>query len=251
MTDRELQLKLQSERQGPITVSNPTNENGPPPTPLEQLRTLAAVETMLTDDLRHIEVYTMDGLLTLFWHGPPEADQVVIACGGAMGGVLGPADALYQKLGVTLGADGYGLIRVGYRVPNDSDKCVHDLLAAADLATRSGAKTFITMGHSFGGAPALQAAVILQEHCAGVVTLATQSAGCEPAEDLASQVPVILFHGDKDEILPLQASELVRMLIGGGELVPLPGVGHLLAEAAEQIEARLQEWIPEKFREHE
>ena len=136
-------------------------------------------------------------------------------------------------------------------MPNDSDKCVHDLLAAADLATRSGAKTFITMGHSFGGAPALQAAVILQEHCAGVVTLATQSAGCEPAEDLASQVPVILFHGDKDEILPLQASELVRMVIGGGELVPLPGVGHLLAEAAEQIEARLQEWIPEKFREHE
>ena len=119
-------------------MSNPTNENGPPSTPLEQLRTLAAVETMLTDDLRHIEVYTMDGLLTLFWHGPPEADQVVIACGGAMGGVLGPADALYQKLGVTLGADGYGLIRVGYRVPNDSDKCVHDLLAAADLATRSG-----------------------------------------------------------------------------------------------------------------
>ena len=39
MTDRELQLKLQSKRQGPITVSNPTNENGPPPTPLEQLRT--------------------------------------------------------------------------------------------------------------------------------------------------------------------------------------------------------------------
>ena len=61
---------------------------------------------------------------------------------------------------------------------------------------------------------------------------------------------MILFHGDKDEILPLQASELVRMVIGGGELVPLPGVGHLLAEAAEKIEARLQEWIPEKFREH-
>ncbi len=211
---------------------------------------MAAVETMLTDDLRHIEVYTMDGLLSLFWHGPSEAQDVVLACGGAMGGVLGPADALYQDLGVRLAESGVGTIRVGYRAPNDIEKCVHDLVAAADLATRSGAQRFITMGHSFGGAPALQAAVILQEHCAGVITLATQSAGCEPAEDLATRVPVILFHGDKDEILPLQASELVRMVVGGGELVPLAGVGHLLAEARDELRGRLSDWIPEKFREH-
>ncbi len=211
---------------------------------------MAAVETMLTDDLRHIEVYTVDGLLSLFWHGPSEAQDVVLACGGAMGGVLGPADALYQDLGVRLAESGVGTIRVGYRAPNDIEKCVHDLVAAADLATRSGAQRFITMGHSFGGAPALQAAVILQEHCAGVITLATQSAGCEPAEDLATRVPVILFHGDKDEILPLQASELVRMVVGGGELVPLAGVGHLLAEARDELRGRLSDWIPEKFREH-
>jgi pimeloyl-ACP methyl ester carboxylesterase len=167
-----------------------------------------------------------------------------------MGGVLGPADALYQDLGVRLAESGVGTIRVGYRAPNDIEKCVHDLVAAADLATRSGAQRFITMGHSFGGAPALQAAVILQEHCAGVITLATQSAGCEPAEDLATRVPVILFHGDKDEILPLQASELVHMVVGGGELVPLAGVGHLLAEARDELRGRLSDWIPEKFREH-
>ena len=231
-------------------MSEPTNDEEPSPTPLEQLQTMAAVETMLTDDLRHIEVYTMDGLLSLFWHGPSEARDVVLACGGAMGGVLGPADALYQDLGVELAQSGVGTIRVGYRVPNDTAKCVHDLVAAADLATRSGARRFITMGHSFGGAPALQAAVILEEHCAGVITLATQSAGCEPAEDLAARVPIILFHGDKDEILPLQASELVSMIVGGGEFVPLPGVGHLLAEAGDVLRQRLREWIPEKFNEH-
>ena len=231
-------------------MSEPTEDQEGPATPLEQLRTMAAVETMLTDNLRHIEVYTMDGLLSLFWHGPSEAQDVVLACGGAMGGVLGPADALYQDLGVTLGKSGVGMIRIGYRAPNDTAKCVHDLIAAADLATRSGAQRFITMGHSFGGAPALQAAVILEAHCAGVITLATQSAGCEPAEDLAARVPIILFHGDKDEILPFQASELVRMVVGGGELVPLPGVGHLLAEAGDELRDRLGNWIPEKFKEH-
>jgi len=231
-------------------VSTSSSETDPPPTPLEQLRTMAAVESMLTENLRHIEVYTMDGLLSLFWHGSPEAKHVVLACGGAMGGVLGPAEALYQELGVALADSNIGMIRVGYRAPNDTDKCVHDLVAAADLATRSGATSFITMGHSFGGAPALQAAVILQDHCAGVVTLATQSAGCEPAEDLATRVPVILFHGDKDEILPMQASELVRMIIGGGELVPLAGAGHLLVEATDHVRDRLATWIPEKFEAH-
>ena len=250
LTKAEVELKLLQGNSREKFGSTSMSDEELPPSPLEQLRTLAAVETMLTEDLRHIEVYTMDGLLSLFWHGRPEAEHVVIACGGAMGGVLGPADALYQDLGVAFTDMGIGLIRVGYRAPNDTEKCVHDLAAAADLATRSGAQRFITMGHSFGGAPALQAAVILQEHCAGVVTLATQSAGCEPAEDLAAQTPVILFHGDKDEILPLQASEMVRMVIGGGELVPLAGVGHLLAEAGQEIRGRLMEWIPEKFEEH-
>ena len=221
-----------------------------PPTPLEQLNSLAAVESMLSDDLRHIEVYTMEGLLSLFWHGPSDAKDVVIMCGGAMGGVLGPAEALYQDLGTTLAAQGVGTIRVGYRKPNDMERCLHDMAAAADLAARSGAQRFITMGHSFGGAPAMQAATMFDEHAAGCVLLSTQSAGCEPAEDLATRIPVILFHGDRDEILPHAASEMVRMIIGGGELVLYPGVGHLLAEAATELRERLTTWLPETFAAH-
>jgi len=231
-------------------VSDTGADDETPPSPLEQLNSLAAVESMLRDDLRHVEVYTMEGLLSLFWHGPTDAEDVVIMCGGAMGGVLGPAEALYQDLGSQLAEQGVGTMRVGYRKPNDMGHCLHDLAAAADLAARSGAKRFITMGHSFGGAPAMQAATMFEDHAAGCVTLATQSAGCEPAEDLATRIPVILFHGDADEILPHMASEMVRMILGGGELVIYPGVGHLLAEAAEPLRERLLEWVPEKFAEH-
>ncbi len=39
-----------------------------------------------------------------------------------------------------------------------------------------------TVGHSFGGAVAIQAGIVLGAHCRGVVTLATQSAGCEHAD---------------------------------------------------------------------
>ena len=106
------------------------------------------------------------------------------------------------------------------------------------------------MGHSFGGATAMQSAVVLAEHCAGLVTLATQSAGCEPAEDLATKIPVLMFHGTDDTILPIAASEMVQMILGGGELVRLPDVGHLLAEASEQLREHLREWIPSQFANH-
>jgi len=216
-----------------------------PRSPLEAFGALASQEVEVTESLRHVEVYTLHGLLTLLWHGDPAAEHLVIACGGAMGGLLGPADGLYHDLGVRLGRQGIGLVRVGYRKPNDLDACVHDLVAVAELGARRGARRFVTMGHSFGGAVAIRAAIALGNDTAAVVTLATQSAGCEEAERLGA-TPVLLFHGERDELLPPQASELVQMLTGG-ELVVFPGTGHLLTEVADELRQRLGSWIPARF----
>jgi len=143
----------------------------------------------LSPTLRHLEIYTMRGLLTVLWHGPLDAERVVLMSGGAMGGMLGPAGGLYPDLGERFAADGIGTMRVGYRKPNDLVRCVHDVAAAGDLATRAGARRFVTVGHSFGGAVALQAGMVLGEHCRGIVTLATQSAGCEDAGNLRATAP--------------------------------------------------------------
>lgn len=214
--------------------------------PLELLAAMAADEVHITPTLRHVEVYTMEGLLTLFWHGAPEAEHVLVACGGGMGGLLGPANGLYHELGERLWAEhGIGTIRVGYRKPNHLPRCVHDLAAAADLAARSGAQRYITMGHSFGGAVALQAGIVLAEYCAGVVTLATQSAGCEEAARLTA--PLLMFHGDRDEILPADTSRVVAMMAGHGDIVMCEGDGHLLDKSAAMIRERLYEWIPATF----
>ncbi|HEY3830701.1 MAG TPA: alpha/beta hydrolase [Acidimicrobiia bacterium] len=217
-----------------------------PRSPLQLLDALAADEVRVTPTLRHVEVYTMHGLLTLLWHGDEHASQVLLCCGGAMGGLLGPANALFHDLGERLWAErGIGTIRVGYRKPNHLPRCVHDVAAAADLATRSGAQRFVTMGHSFGGAVALQAGMVLEQHCAGVVTLSTQSAGCEMAASL--RAPLLLFHGDRDEILPLETSYVVQSLAGHGEVVVLDGNGHLLDKAADELRDRLFTWIPERL----
>jgi pimeloyl-ACP methyl ester carboxylesterase len=92
----------------------------------------------------------------------------------------------------------------------------------------------------------VQAGVILGRHCRGVVTLATQSAGCEQAEELGD-TPLLLIHGTDDEILPPDTSAVVQMLAGHGEVVLLPGTGHLLTQSASEVRERLLEWIPARF----
>jgi predicted alpha/beta-hydrolase family hydrolase len=218
--------------------------------PLDRLEALARQEVALGPNLRHLEVFTLRGLLTILWHGDPDAPSVVVLGGGAMGGLLGPADGLYQWLGEELASpgSGVGVLRVGWRRPNDIDLCTLDLLAAADLATRTGAGRFVTGGHSFGGAIAVRAGAAMGGWTCGVVTFATQSAGCEDADGLAA--PLLAFHGDRDELLPLMASEVVCQLVGGeAELVVCEGAGHLLSEAGERLRAEVPAWIRERFAE--
>jgi alpha/beta superfamily hydrolase len=220
--------------------------DGEPATPLDSLRVLAVQEKALTPGLDHVEMFTLSGLVTLLWHGPREASDVVLMCGGAMGGLLGPADGLFHDLGVAFSERGIGSIRIGYRRPNDLEACVVDVVAAAEVAGRLGARRFVVVGHSFGGAVAINAGIALGTHAAGIVTLSTQSAGCERA-DLIGDTPLLLLHGDADELLPPMASEMVRMIAGTGELVILPSAGHLLREAGEELRGRLGAWIPERF----
>jgi hypothetical protein len=219
------------------------------------LRVMAVQEVDLAPGLRHVEIYTTSGLVTFLWHGSAQARNVVLAGGGAMGGLLGPASGFYQDLGVhlTKAADGdVAVIRVGYRRPNDLPSCIGDMAAAGMLAERNGADQFVTMGHSFGGAVAVGAALEpspIAESVVGVITLATQSAGCENVADLGRR-PFLLFHGDRDEILPVWSSEIVKELAGGHpDLRILPGAGHLLEEngAGDVLRKTIPDWIAETF----
>lgn len=219
---------------------------GPPTTPLDALDVIARQDVELAPGLRHHEVYTWRGLLTLLWHEPLAATSTAAAlvlCGGAMGGLLGPGHALYQRLGVTWAERGVPVLRVSYRRPNDLDACCLDVAAAVQLAVGTGAERVVVMGHSFGGAVAVRVGVGLAPYVAGVVTFATQSAGCEVAAGLEGR-PLLLFHGDRDEILPAEASAMVRALAGAGEVVVIPGDGHLLAKSDEVIWEHLEAWLP-------
>jgi pimeloyl-ACP methyl ester carboxylesterase len=215
-------------------------------TPLHALGVIASQSVMITSSLRHVELFTMRGLVTIMWHQVPAGVTVqpaaIVACGGAMGGLLGPADGLYQELGDSWAARGVPVLRVSYRRPNDLDMCSLDVAAAVQLAADAGAQRVVVMGHSFGGAVAVRVGVVMDE-VAGVVTFATQSAGCEVAAGLRGR-PLLLFHGDMDEILPMQSSEIVAAMAGSGEVVVCEGDGHLLSHSRAEMLMRLEEWLP-------
>jgi pimeloyl-ACP methyl ester carboxylesterase len=212
-------------------------------TPLSELGLLAVQEVEIAPGLLHVEMYTRSGLLTLLWHGERDAERVLLTGGGAMGSLLGPADGLFHDLGVALAAQGIGTVRVGYRTPNNLPRCIHDMAVASQLAAGKGAEKFVAMGHSFGGAVAIGVGASLPSLVLGVVTLSTQSAGCEPAASLAGR-RLLLLHGDKDEILPPVCSQMVRQIAGAGEVRILEGAGHLLSECPDELRQILLDWIP-------
>ena len=229
-------------------MSQEADHQGIAPTPLDALQIMASQQVMLNPGLRHVEMYTMRGLLSLLWHEPagnPRNVGVVMG-GGAMGGMLGPGDSLFHVLGEELVARNIPSLRVGWRKPNDLDACCLDMASAVQLMIGSGADTVVTMGHSFGGAVAIRTAVGLAEMVSGVVTFATQSAGCEIAGGLQGR-PLLMFHGDRDSILPLEASEVVRAMAGTGDLHVMPGDDHLLARSHDVMLSTTLAWLDDVF----
>ncbi len=219
-----------------------------PKTPLEMLEVMASQQATLSPTLRQVELYTMRGLLSLLWHEPAGVARNVgvVMMGGAMGGTLGPGDGLYHALGEALSAKGIPSIRMSYRKPNDLDRCCVDAAAAVQLLVGSGADSVVLMGHSFGGAVAVRVGVGLSEMVGGVVTFATQSAGCEVAGGLQGK-PLLMFHGDSDSILPVEASEVVRAMAGTGDLHIMEGDDHLLARSHDEMLAIVEPWLDVVF----
>ena len=63
-------------------------------------------------------------------------------------------------------------------------------------------------------------------------------------------VPLLLLHGERDSILGPENSMMVQALAGHGEVKTFPDTDHLMAEAADEIEALTLEWVAARFAEH-
>ncbi len=188
-----------------------------------------------------VELDTSRGSLTVHLHPCEGKTGAAIFLGGAGGGVKGPANGVYEQLARELVADGVTSIRVQYREPGEFEECVLDALAACSFLKGIGAEQVVLVGHSFGGAVAVKAGE-LAPIATGVVGMSSQRFGTQEVGDLGK--PLLLIHGDHDEVLDHAASQdIYERASEPKRLVLIEGAGHGLTESAERVHDLLREFI--------
>ena len=182
-----------------------------------------------------MEVFTDQGVIVCIRHGLDAGQQTAVLCvSGALGGLSGPGNGIFHEICQQLGG-----VRIHYRKPNDSTHCVFDVLLVHHLLAEQGVEKVVLVGHSFGGAIAIAAGIHLGEATAGVVTLATQVPGAEGISELGGR-PILLIHGDSDDILNHQCSEFLHAKAQEPkELVIVPGEGHLFTGVSDVLVDRV------------
>jgi hypothetical protein len=185
---------------------------------------------------------TTRGNIEAIFHAVEGGTGAAIFVGGAMGGIDGPADRLYARLPDMLRAHEISSLRIEYRMPNNLEECVLDVLAGCSFLKGIGAADAIAVGHSFGGAVVVRAGE-LHPMIRGVVSMSPQLFGTQTVENL--DVPLLLVHGMSDNVLSHEASEdIYRRATEPKRMVLYAEGGHSLIQVKDELAELLLDWIP-------
>jgi alpha-beta hydrolase superfamily lysophospholipase len=190
---------------------------------------------------RKITIATTRGAISLVLHSAAEKGRAVLCVSGAMGGFDGPS-MLYPRLGLEMPKRGLTIARLDYRAPNEFGECLVDAMAALTFLGGIGNERAALIGHSFGGAVAINAGT-LSPIVTTVIALSSQLAGAHVAGELAPK-PLLLINGGTDTILSHESSQALYDRAGEPKTIKiLPGVGHGLAEASDEVFALVSDWL--------
>jgi alpha-beta hydrolase superfamily lysophospholipase len=193
---------------------------------------------------RWLQIQTTRGPIPMILHAAPEPGRATLCVSGAIGGYDGPA-MLYAKLGLNLPKQGVSIARINYRLPNDFGECVLDTLAGLAFLKGTGYPRIAIIGHSFGGAVAINAGT-LSPNVTTVIAISSQLAGGHTVGELAPK-PLLLIHGMADAILSHQCSEMLYERAGEPKTMKLyPGAGHLMIECRKEMTELVSQWLLEK-----
>lgn len=193
---------------------------------------------------RPIALATTRGPIALVLHAAPQPGRAVLCVSGALGGFDGPSK-LYARFGLEMPARGMTVARLDYRAPGEFGECLLDAMAALTFLRGVGYQSAAIVGHSFGGAVAINAGT-LSPLVTTVIALSSQLGGAHVVGALAPK-PLLLIHGTADTILSHESSrQLYDRARDPRTLTLLPGVGHGLKEAADEVFAMVQDWLIEK-----
>lgn len=193
---------------------------------------------------RKITLVTTRGPIPVVMHAAPEKGRAALCVSGAIGGFDGPA-MLYPRLGLKMPRHNITVARLDYRAPSEFGECLVDAMAALTFLGGIGHERVALIGHSFGGAVAINAGT-LSPLVTTVIALSSQLAGAHVAGELAPK-PLLLIHGDADTILSHDSSQALYDRAGEPKTLKiLPGVGHRLTEAADEVFDLVADWLLQK-----
>jgi|SRR5208282_1890405 len=193
---------------------------------------------------RPLTIRTTRGPIPMVLHAAADPGRAALCVSGAIGGFDGPAQ-LYPRLGLELPKLGIAVARINYRAPNEFGECVLDALAALSFLRGTQYQRAALIGHSFGGAVAINAST-LAPMVTTVVALSSQLAGAHVVDELAPR-PLLLVHGTADTILPHQSSEAIFERAREPRTLKLfPGADHHFTGFGDELFGTVRDWLVDK-----
>lgn len=221
-------------------------QDSAPEDPFFELCILSVTGEELEDGSYRVTLHTSDGDILGLLHPSEGYPGAVIFVGGALGGLDGPADRVYARLGRGLVGRGVTSLRLHYRQPGEFPPCVLDVLVGVSFLKGIGAQKVVLVGHSFGGAVVIKAGE-LSDLVVAVAALSSQLHGASTVDRLSPK-PLLLVHGMDDQVLEAVASqEIYDHAREPKRLVLYPGAGHALYECRQEIYDLLMDWIPQRL----
>ena len=195
---------------------------------------------------------TKDGItLTAWFKAPLKQEKILVYFHGNAGNLGGRA----EKFDVFSKNSNYGIFAISYRgYPGSTGKptekgLLQDALAATDFLESKGysAKDFILYGESLGTGLAIQHALkikpfglVLESPYSSIANVARKSYWYAPIDLLLKdrfdsikyipeiETPVIIFHGNKDSVVPYQEGKIVfEGFNSRKKLITFSNAGHL------------------------
>ena len=194
---------------------------------------------------RRIEIRTTRGDIPIIMHAAASPGRAVLCVSGALGGYDGPA-TLYARLGLELPRKEISVVRLNYRAPNEFGECVVDTMAGLAFLKGTGYEHVALIGHSFGGAVAINAST-LSPSVATVIAISSQLAGAHVIDEVAPR-PLLLIHGTADTILSHESSERLYERAREPKTLKLfAGAEHRMTEVGDELFALVSDWLLTKL----
>jgi hypothetical protein len=205
----------------------------------------AAAASDATEEYRELRLTSDRGVAEIRYYGADAAGgrSGVVWLPGAHREWRGPARGLYPNVAGALRRGGIASAWVRYSDLQGTKGSTNDALIALSFLLGEGVRTAAAVGHSFGGAVAINAAAAAEEFKT-VVTLATQSADTAAVAQLGPRCSILLIHGDADRVLlPLNSAEVYAMAREPKRFELVRGAGHALDEASAEVTLLTTQWL--------